>query len=151
MAHTDNMKMDSDDRIQSSSMTSSTDSDDDGHEHDPSTRAVAMQVDNVFDSLLKAASVCDKFFNCAYVTKQLEDEWQQERRQQNSAVGRVWNKMERSLEVEIYRQFLFDESSVDAEDSSNRESKTEPMLASLLYCGKDEDTMSIPELTRTRS
>jgi hypothetical protein len=149
------MKMDSDnDRLQSSMTngSSSIDSDDDdGHEENGTQRAVAMQVDNVFDSLLKAASVCDKFFNCAYVTKQLEDEWQQEKRQQNSAVGRVWNKMERSLEVEIYRQFLFDESSVDAEDPSNRESKTEPLLASLLYCGKDDDTMSIPELTRTRS
>ena len=147
MVH-ENIKISSKDRIQNS-MASSTDSDDDVRESN--TQAVTLQVDNVFDSLLKAASACDKFFNCAYVTKQLEDEWQQEKRQQNSAVGRVWNKMERSLEVEIYRQFLFDESSVDADDSSNRERMNDPLMASLLYCGNDDDTMSIPGLTRTRS
>jgi len=111
------------------------------------TQDVVLVEHSLFDSFLKATSACDKFFNCAYVKKQLEDEWQQEEIQQKSAVGRVWNKMEKSLEVEVYRQFLFDESSVGPDTPSQESSN----LASLLYCGNEDDTTSIPDLQRTNS
>ena len=130
----------------------------------------------LFDTFLKATSVCDKFFNCAYVTKQLEDElWQQDGNivktastltcrvsadpsQQsppdNADMRRVWSKMEKSFQVEVYRKFLFDESSFDLpsddeDDSANEKSN---LTTTLLYpCGNQEDTESIPDLQRTRS
>jgi len=65
-----------------------------------------------FDKVWKSAAACDKFVNCAYVKKQLEEEWRQEVEHRNSAVERVWNRLDRSVEVELYRQFLFEENSV---------------------------------------
>jgi hypothetical protein len=103
----------------------------------------------VFDSFLKAASVCDKVFNCAYVTKQMEDEWKQEKSSQTSAVERVWAKMDKSLEVDLYRQFLFDEKSVSDDDSTER--FVDRKLSSLLYCGDGTDTISVPGILRTGS
>lgn len=132
---------------------------------------------NLFDTFLKATNACDKFFNCAYVTKQLEDEWHQERNnsiemQENgsstmamttttmttksgTAMDRVWNKMEKSFQVEVYRQFLFDESSFDDNsdgDDDDHFGHGGNRLASLLhYCGNENDVSSIPDLTRSRS
>jgi hypothetical protein len=64
----------------------------------------------IIDSFVKLSSSCDKFLNCQYVSKQLEDEHKQEEKGQ-SAVERVWSKMDHSLEVELYRQFLFEQNS----------------------------------------
>jgi hypothetical protein len=105
---------------------------------------------SLFDSFMKAATACDKFFNCAYVKKQLEDEWQQEQAMNDSAVGRVWSKMDKSFEVEVYRQFLFDEASIGPEPSESAEaSPTENLMSPLLYCGTGDG--SIPGLQRTDS
>ena len=131
----------------------------------------------LLDTFLKATNACDKFFNCAYVTKQLEDEWHQEHvlavpdvtgggvvaptatttttTTTTTAMNRVWNKMERSFQVEAYRQFLFDESSFEdnsegeEEDSGHDDNKE---LSSLLPSyGSQHDVASIPNLQRTRS
>ena len=143
---------------------------------------------SLLDTFLKAANACDKFFNCAYVTKQLEEEWHQETNSIQGfqehlnhgssimmtstattttapcAMNRVWNKMEKSFQVEVYRQFLFDESSFD--DNSDRDDDDEvPAAAAAVAghdgnnlstllpfsCGNDDDVTSIPDLTRTRS
>mmetsp|Transcript_14208 Transcript_14208/g.23542 ORF Transcript_14208/g.23542 Transcript_14208/m.23542 type:complete len:130 (-) Transcript_14208:95-484(-) len=106
---------------------------------------------SVFESFMKAANACDKFFNCAYVKKQLEDEWLQEKMMDDSAVGRVWSKMDKSLEVEVYRQFLFDEDSVGPEPAQYQApaSPTRNSLAPLLYCGAEDEY--IPGLQRTDS
>mmetsp|Transcript_23855 Transcript_23855/g.35253 ORF Transcript_23855/g.35253 Transcript_23855/m.35253 type:complete len:102 (+) Transcript_23855:99-404(+) len=81
---------------------------------------VKIEEDNVdgrvLDAFMKASNTCDKFFNCAYVKKQLEEEWRQEKSLSEGAVGRVLDKLDRSLEVEIYRQLLFDENSVSPSD-----------------------------------
>jgi hypothetical protein len=64
----------------------------------------------MIDSFVKLSSTCDKFLNCQYVSKQLDDESKEEKKGL-SAVERVWSKMDHSLEVEIYRRFLFEENS----------------------------------------
>eukprot|EP00546_Thalassionema_frauenfeldii_P008431 CAMPEP_0178922326 /NCGR_PEP_ID=MMETSP0786-20121207/16088_1 /TAXON_ID=186022 /ORGANISM="Thalassionema frauenfeldii, Strain CCMP 1798" /LENGTH=106 /DNA_ID=CAMNT_0020596671 /DNA_START=62 /DNA_END=382 /DNA_ORIENTATION=- len=69
------------------------------------------------DAFLKASNTCDNFFNCAYVKKQLEEEWRQEKILREGAVGRVLEKLDRGLEVEVYRQLLFDENSVSPSDN----------------------------------
>jgi hypothetical protein len=64
----------------------------------------------LIDSFVKLSSSCDKFLNCQYVSKQLHDEWVEEKRPK-SAVEKVWSKLDHSVEVEIYRQFLFEQNS----------------------------------------
>lgn len=64
----------------------------------------------IIENFVKLSSTCDKFLNCQYVSKQLDDESKQEKKGL-SAVERVWSKMDHSLEVEIYRQFLFEQNS----------------------------------------
>jgi hypothetical protein len=64
----------------------------------------------IIDTFVKLSSSCDKFLNCQYVSKQVEDESIQEKRTK-SAVERVWSRLDHSLEVEIYRQFLFEQNS----------------------------------------
>lgn len=82
------------------------------HADNTTSMMTATSKKSILDKCLKIASSCDKFFNCAYVKKQVEEEWQQEARLQDSAMNRVWGKMEKSVEVDLYRQFLFDEESV---------------------------------------
>ena len=98
-----------------------------------------------FDPLLKAASACDKFFNCAYVKKQLEEEWKQEIRCEESAVDRVWMRLEKGVEVDLYRQFLFQENAVmHSVDDKVAGITTRGLM------GKD-DTEPVPALRRTDS
>mmetsp|Transcript_23446 Transcript_23446/g.39767 ORF Transcript_23446/g.39767 Transcript_23446/m.39767 type:complete len:116 (-) Transcript_23446:1184-1531(-) len=97
------------------------------------------------EPLIKVASACEKFINCAYVKKQLDEEWKQEIRAQESAVVRVWNRLETGMEVELYRQFLFEENSV--EPSLDETHSTVPKTPSLLR-GSIPD---IPDLQRTDS
>lgn len=93
------------------------------------------------EPFVKAASACDKFFNCAYVKKQLEDEWKQEARAGESAVVRVWSRLETGMEVEMYRQLLFEENSVEpSQDDTPTDQRQQSM--SKHY---------IPELARTDS
>mmetsp|Transcript_31948 Transcript_31948/g.35402 ORF Transcript_31948/g.35402 Transcript_31948/m.35402 type:complete len:105 (+) Transcript_31948:132-446(+) len=68
------------------------------------------------DSFMEASSACDKLLNCAYDRKQLEEEWKEEKLVNESAVGRVLRRLERSCEVDVYKQLLFNESSICASD-----------------------------------
>ena len=65
--------------------------------------------------ILQAVSACDQFFNCAYVKKQLEEEWREESQNQGhgSSVKGLFMRMEEGVEVEIYRRFLFDENGLE--------------------------------------
>jgi hypothetical protein len=67
--------------------------------------------------ILTVANVCDKFFNCAYVKKQLEEEWREEsqksHRPTGSSVENLFMRMDKGVEVEIYRQFLFEENGLE--------------------------------------
>lgn len=67
--------------------------------------------------ILTVVNVCDKFFNCAYVKKQLEEEWREEsqksHRPTGSSVENLFMRMEKGVEVEIYRQFLFEENRLE--------------------------------------
>lgn len=65
--------------------------------------------------LLQAVSACDQFFNCAYVKKQLEEEWLEESQNQphSSSVNGLFMRMDKSVEVEIYRRFLFEENGLE--------------------------------------
>lgn len=106
------------------------------------------------DSLLKATSACDRFFNCAYVKRQLEDEWAQEIQSRNGAVDRVWKRLEKGVEVEVYRQFLFDENevaaSVDGSTPHPDEDQNGSRYGKARHYRNDDDD-SIPELQRTDS
>lgn len=95
------------------------------------------------DPLVKAASACDKFFNCAYVKKQLAEELQQEMQAQDGAVQRVLSRLDKGIEVELYRQFLFEENSI--------EPSTEDALASKRRRERPCDSSDIPDLQRTDS
>jgi hypothetical protein len=67
----------------------------------------------IIDTLMKLSSSCDTLLNChQYGRKEVEDESMEEMRPK-SAVERVWSKMDHtsSLEVEMYRQFLFEQNS----------------------------------------
>lgn len=65
--------------------------------------------------LMQAVSACDQFFNCAYVKKQLEEEWREESQDQrhSSSVKGLFMRMDKGVEVEIYRQFLFEENGLE--------------------------------------
>jgi cobalamin biosynthesis protein CobT len=119
-----------------------------------SAEAIVKNERDIFDHglvdlFMKATSLC----NCSYVRKQLAFENKQEKRLNESAVNRVWKKLDKSLEVEVYRQMLFDESSVcvPGEDEPAFSADT-TLPAHFLLCGGDEDgTISLPELQRTNS
>lgn len=141
----------------------------------PASSMESFMEHKLLDTFLKASNACDKFFNCAYVTKQLEDEWHQEHvlavpdvttvgrgvvcgdgsnvATTATAMNRVWNKMERSFQVEVYRQFLFDESSFDENNSDDDEDSAHDKELTMLlpFCGNESDATSIPDLQRTRS
>ena len=141
----------------------------------PTTTMDGFVEHRLLDAFLKASNACDKFFNCAYVTKQLEEEWHQEHvlavpdvitggvgvdasttTTTAMAMNRVWNKMETSFQVEVYRQFLFDESSFDdnnsdGEDEISGRDGTKELTLLLPFCGNESDAASIPDLQRTRS
>lgn len=70
--------------------------------------------------ILTVVNVCDKFFNCAYVKKQLEEEWREESSQRShnhrptgSSVENLFMRMDKGVEVEIYRRFLFEENGLE--------------------------------------
>lgn len=65
-------------------------------------------------NFLQAVNVCDKFFNCAYVKFQLEQELMEERKPTASGnIERLWHRMDSGVEVEVYRQFLFEENGLE--------------------------------------
>ena len=65
-------------------------------------------------TLLQAVNVCDKFFNCAYVKFQLEEELMEEmKKPTDNPVERLFMRMESGVEVEVYRQFLFEENGLE--------------------------------------
>eukprot|EP00543_Licmophora_paradoxa_P001087 CAMPEP_0202447600 /NCGR_PEP_ID=MMETSP1360-20130828/6370_1 /ASSEMBLY_ACC=CAM_ASM_000848 /TAXON_ID=515479 /ORGANISM="Licmophora paradoxa, Strain CCMP2313" /LENGTH=136 /DNA_ID=CAMNT_0049064773 /DNA_START=67 /DNA_END=477 /DNA_ORIENTATION=- len=108
-------------------------------------------LDGTMNSLMKAATVCDKFLSCSYVKKQLEDECIQERKMKESASNRVWNRMDKTLEVELYRQFLF-EGSNSLEHSFDEDSitpRTPPRSSA--YRNRQQENQMIPGLQRTDS
>lgn len=73
-------------------------------------------------SFLQAVNACDKIFNCAYVKFQLEEELMEEKRQHSrtGSVEHLWRTMEKGVEVEVYRQFLFEENGLEPfEDPSS--------------------------------
>jgi len=107
------------------------------------------RVTRMLDSLMKASSGCDKLFNCAYVRKQLEAEWKEEKLVNESAVGRVLKKLERSFEVDVYKQVLFNESSIYAPDDDQYDSVRRSLQHPLSCLG--DDIGSIPLLERTKS
>lgn len=70
------------------------------------------------NAILTVVNACDKFFNCAYVKKQLEEEWREEsqkshHRPTGSSVQNLFLRMDKGVEVEIYRQFLFEENGLE--------------------------------------
>lgn len=67
--------------------------------------------------LLQAANACDKFLNCAYVKKQLQEEMREERQLPVGGVEGLWRRIDKttaeSVEVEIYRRFLFEDNGLE--------------------------------------
>jgi len=83
------------------------------------------------NSFLQAVNVCDKFFNCAYVKFQLEEELMEETRKKqhmrNVSIEHLWSKMDNGVEVEVYRQFLFEENGLEPfEDHSYHHHHSKP-------------------------
>ena len=79
------------------------------------------------DSVVKAASACNRLFikNCnlctVYCDKQVQYEWMQEQyRMETRQIDGLFQKMDNSLQVQLYREFLFDEDSVVEEVSSRQ-------------------------------
>ena len=64
-------------------------------------------------SFLQAVNVCDKVFNCAYVKFQLEEELMEERKRPTGSIERLLMSMDKGVEVEVYRQFLFEENGLE--------------------------------------
>ena len=64
---------------------------------------------------LKTSPLCDRVFNCAYVTRQIEQEQQEEAQLRGgwqpeySASRGATDYQQQNLAVELYRKFLFDE------------------------------------------
>lgn len=89
---------------------------------------------NWVDSMVEVAKVCNNLFikKCnvctVYTDKQVEYEWRQQEKDNNSPVaveqqqGHVDNG---SLDINMYRQFLFDEDSVIAGASLRDDTPTE--------------------------
>jgi hypothetical protein len=66
------------------------------------------------DFIDTAASMCDKYFNCQYSRKQLEEEReQQEQRFDVSPVDRVSSRLDHSLEVELIKKIMFEHNSLE--------------------------------------
>lgn len=67
-------------------------------------------------NFLRAVNACDKFFNCAYVKFQLEEELMEENKPPMNPTGsieRLLRSMDQGVEVEVYRQFLFEENGLE--------------------------------------
>lgn len=63
------------------------------------------------EQAIKTVSACDKFMNCGYVRNQLEMEYKEDcKRAMQTPVERLFQKLDKRVEVEVYRQFLFEES-----------------------------------------
>lgn len=75
-------------------------------------------------NFLQAVNACDKFLNCAYVKFQLEEELMEDQRVRNDArptgsIERLLRTMNQGVEVEVYRQFLFEENGLEPFEEYN--------------------------------
>lgn len=76
----------------------------------PEQKKLARKEFNWLEQVVKTALACDVFLNCGYTGNQLEMERQEERnREMQNPVQRLWSRMDKSMETEVYRQFLFDD------------------------------------------
>mmetsp|Transcript_18672 Transcript_18672/g.24500 ORF Transcript_18672/g.24500 Transcript_18672/m.24500 type:complete len:168 (-) Transcript_18672:562-1065(-) len=66
---------------------------------------------NFIDTAVKTVSACEKFLNCGYIGSQLEMERHEDVQQlpMQTPVEQLFNRLDQGFEVEVYRQFLFEE------------------------------------------
>ena len=85
---------------------------------------VSARGSTMVESVVKAAAACNKLFtqNCnlctIYCDKQVQYEWVQEQYKMSTPINHLFSKLDNSLEVQLYRDFLFDEESVVEQVSS---------------------------------
>ena len=83
-------------------------------EHD----IVPQEQGSLVESVVRAAKACNKVFlnNCnlctVYCDKQVQFEYIQEQMKMENPISDLFSRIEDSLEVKLYRDFLFDEDSV---------------------------------------
>jgi hypothetical protein len=82
---------------------------------------------SLVETVVKVAARCNNLLigNChpctLYCDKQVQYEWIQDQYKMDSPLGNLFNKIDNNLEVQMYREFLFDEESVVEQVSGRSE------------------------------
>ena len=82
---------------------------------------------SLVETVVKVATTCNNLMieNCnpctLYCDKQVQYEWVQDQYKMDGPLGNLFNKIDNNVEVQMYREFLFDEESVVEQVSSRSE------------------------------
>mmetsp|Transcript_23197 Transcript_23197/g.32402 ORF Transcript_23197/g.32402 Transcript_23197/m.32402 type:complete len:166 (+) Transcript_23197:185-682(+) len=105
---------------------------------------------NFIDTAVKTVSACEKFLNCGYIGSQLEMERHEDVQQlpMQTPVEQLFNRLDQGFEVEVYRQFLFEEQN-SLEPSFERQMGA--AAAANGAAGPHDDPLSGGEALRSQS